>query len=161
MSGPNLKVLKLRELDLLIARHEEKAATDKPLYTAAKTERARREGSGLDIETTIDHLIQCARRRAFTTYSAVAQASGVEWNRAYRPMRNHLETILQVCEDRGWPLLSAICVKQEEAKTGELSGDSLSGFIAGVERVRRIKIDKPSTFLKRTQRECFDWAMSR
>jgi len=73
-------------------------------------------------------------------------------------MPNHLLQVLEQCHERGWPLLSALCVNATEVKTGELSGQSLSGFIAGVERVTKQRIDNPRMFLKQAQRECFERA---
>jgi hypothetical protein len=155
---PDLAVMKTSDLKLLIQRHEEKGATDRPLYSAAKSELARRLSGQLNVLTTLEHLRACARKKMFTTYGAVAEANGLEWRVARRPMPNHLLQILEECHGRGWPLLSALCVNATEVKTGELSGPSLDGFISGVERVVKTKIDSPRMFLKRTQRECFDWA---
>jgi hypothetical protein len=150
--------MKTPDLKLLIQRHEEKGATDRPLYSAAKVELARRSSGQLNVQTTLEHLRACARKKVFTTYGAVADANGIEWRIARRPMPHHLLQVLEECHERGWPLLSALCVNATEVKTGELSGQSLDGFIAGVERVTRQKIENPRAYLKRTQRECFERA---
>jgi hypothetical protein len=157
-AGPNLSALKTADLKLLIQRHEDRGATDRPLYSDAKKELSRRSSGQLNVQTTLDHLLKCAKNKAFTTYGAVAEANGVEWRIARRPMPHHLEQILEECFARGWPLLSALCVNATEVKTGELSGQSLDGFIAGTERVTKTKIDSPRMFLKKTQRDCFDRA---
>ncbi|HEY2032382.1 MAG TPA: hypothetical protein VGH02_01715 [Rhizomicrobium sp.] len=150
--------MKTADLELLVQRHEAKGATDRPLYLAAKQELARRATGQLSLEITLNHLRQYAAKGTFTTYGAVAAASGIEWRLARRPMPRHLEQVLEECWKREWPLLSALCVNATEVQTGELSGTSLDGFVAGVERVTGRRIDNSKAFLKQTQRECFEWA---
>jgi hypothetical protein len=158
---PELRSLKKDELERLVLRHEEQKATDRPLYAAAKAELERRSAGQLDVKVTIDHLMACARSNAYTTYGDIARVNGVEWRIVRRLMPLHLEKVLAECHEREWPLLSAICVNADELASGDLSGKSLDGFVAGVERVTKTKIENPKAFLKQVQRECFSWAAKR
>ena len=145
------------EIDTWIQNHEKRQLTDVPLYFALLEERARRSSHQLNVDKTLKHLHDCAKRREFTTYGAVAEVNGVEWTVAYRQMGKHLDRGLEVCHARKWPLLTAICVKQNEVLTGALSGDSLKGFIAGVHRLG-YSVTDPEAYLRQCQEACFKWA---
>ena len=68
----------------------------------------------------------------------LAQASGGPWNQARHLMngpRGHLDRLIEICHARGLPLLAALCVNQQGAKTGELSDEALSGFVNAAKRL--------------------------
>jgi hypothetical protein len=140
-----------------IRRHQEKGATDTPLYHALVQERARRKSKFLNFEKTIALLIKAAKRREFVTYKDVATASDIEFSKVHYQVGKHLDALLDVCHARRWPLLTALCVKQTEVKKGNLSGDSLKGFVASVRRLK-IPVTDPETYLRECQDACFKWA---
>ena len=155
------------DLDVWIENHIKKGVTDTDLYkglvaekTRRREKRAERQSAGLQIETTIKQLLIFAKAKAFVSYSEIADANGISWNNAFRPMPLHLDAVLAECAKRGWPPLTAICVKRQNVKTGALEGDSLTGFIAGVERAFGQTIAAPNIYLKQAQRDCFTWAES-
>jgi len=140
-----------------IRRHQEQGATDRPLYHALLAERSRRNSKYLNIEKTIDLLIRTARKKTYTTYKQVTEANGIDFSKVRYQAGKHLDEIIDLCHSRGWPLLSALCVKQNEVNSGDLSGDSLKGFVAGVRR-HNIPVTDAHEFLKSTQTACFEWA---
>lgn len=113
----------------------------------------------LDIGKTYDVILAAAKQKRFVTYGDVAAASGVEWNKARRPIPQHLDQLVRIAHERGWPFLSAIVVNKESVETGELSGDSLAGFLAAVTKLG-IPVNDPQAFLKEQQQAVFDWAAS-
>jgi hypothetical protein len=68
------------EIETWIANYEAKRATDAPFYKELLEERARRQSSGLKLETSLAHLIFAAHAGHFTTYGDLAKASSVGWN---------------------------------------------------------------------------------
>jgi hypothetical protein len=140
-----------------IRRHQEQGATDRPLYHALLAERSRRNSKYLNIEKTIELLIQTARQKTYTTYKQVTEANGIDFSKVRYQAGKHLDEIIDLCHSRGWPLLSALCVKQNEVNSGDLSGDSLKGFVAGVRR-HNIPVTDAHEVLKSTQTACFVWA---
>ena len=142
-----------------IANYERKDRTDDPLYRALVEERARRFGDVLRPDVSIQHLVEAAKDGRFTTYGAMADANGVTWSEAYRPMSGkggHLDQLLDICHARGLPLLTAICVNKESIDTGELSPEALRGFVKGARRLRR-KVTGEEAFLRECQEKCFAW----
>jgi hypothetical protein len=49
--------------------------------------------------------------------------------------RGHLDRLVEICHVRGLPLLTALCVNQQGASTGDLSEEALRGFINAANRL--------------------------
>ena len=101
--------------------------------------------------------------RKYTTYGALATASGVPWGKARHAMNGangHLDNLIDICHARGMPLLTAICVNQKSVQTGELTKESLAGFIKAAQRLG-YAISDQQAFLNTCQQECFEWAGER
>lgn len=104
--------------------------------------------------------MESARHSKFTTYGDLAKASGVSWSVARHAMNGaggHLDSLLDVCHARQMPLLTALCVNQQSVHSGELSDDSLRGFIKGAQRLGYVVTDEQA-FLRQCQQESFSWA---
>lgn len=150
------------QIETWIKNHEAKGVNDSELFRRLLEERARRQSKSLKIEKSLAHLVNVAREGKFTTYGELARASSVPWNEARYAMNGangHLDRLLDVCHARELPLLTAICVNQQGIKSGKLSKESLKGFIKGAQRLGYKIIDEEE-FLRRSQRQCFDWAHS-
>src|SRR5438128_1690923 len=120
MATVDLKSKTDAELKSWISNHERKSATDTAFYKTLLEERARRQTSGLKLEISLHHLVSTAKARKFTTYGDLAKASGVPWNVARHAMNGahgHLDRLLDLCHARGMPLLTALCVNQQEINT--------------------------------------------
>jgi hypothetical protein len=146
------------EIETWIENHERRGATDTGLYHELLEERARRQSKLLNIEKSLAHLMEAARRGSFVTYGSLAEANGVPWNKARHAMNGaggHLDLLLDICHARGLPLFTAICVNQQAVLTGELEPHSLQGFTKGAQRLG-YRVTDPLLFLKERQRECFD-----
>ncbi len=111
----------------------------------------------LNINSSYKAILAAARQGHFITYGEVATASDVDWKKARRPMPLHLDRLLQICHERGWPLVTAIVVSRDNLESGKLEGDSLAGFVAGVRKLG-VSIDDPQAFLQDQQQKVFAWA---
>ena len=111
----------------------------------------------LDINKTYKAILTAARDGRFITYADLAAASGVEWSKARRPLPQQLGQLVKIAHARGWPMLSAIVVRQADVETGALDGESLKGFLAAADMVG-IKVDDPEAFYRDQQKAVFEWA---
>ena len=154
-----------QQISTWIDNHINKGATATPLYRELLEERARRAQlkNGLNIERSLEHLIQAAISGRCTSYGELAQASGVPWSKARHQMNGangHLDRLLDVCHARGLPLLTAICVNQSRIDEGELSAESLAGFVAAARRLG-IDVTDAEGFHLQCKDECWAWGKNR
>lgn len=94
------------DINTWIANHEAKGATDAPLYKELLKERARRNSQTLNVEKSLAHLMEAARKEKFTTYGALAEANSISWQKARFQMNGaggHLDQVLDVCHARALP----------------------------------------------------------
>lgn len=145
------------QLRNLIANHQKHRAFDQPVYTEALEELQRREGPSLKLDTTIKRILASAAAGEFLTYGDVAKANGCEWVKVRRQMPRHLDRVLAKAHARQAPLITAIVVNEVNRKTGALEESSLSGFIAGAERLG-LRISDPNAFLLEQQQATFSYA---
>jgi len=158
----NLEKLSNDQLKNQIANYERLLRTTDPLYGQLVQELAKRTGGDLKLEKSLEHLANAARQQRFTSYGALASASGVEWTKARHRMdgaNGHLDQLLSVCRSRGLPLLPSICVNKNNINSGELDEHSLQGFVKGAERLGYTITDWKE-FLHSCQQECFKWGQS-
>lgn len=113
----------------------------------------------LDISKSYKAIISKAREGRFLTYGDVAAASGLEWQKARRPLPQQLDELVRISHERGWPLISAIVVNKENVDTGKLDGEALSGFLTAVKRLG-VPVNDPQSFLQEQQEAVFSWAKS-
>lgn len=111
----------------------------------------------LDLNKSYRAILERARQGKFVTYGDVAAASGVEWKKARRPIPLHLDNLVRIAHERGWPLLTAIVVNKGSVDTGRLEGDALAGFLAAVKKLG-FPVDDPQAFLHQQQQDVFEWA---
>ncbi|KPF64843.1 hypothetical protein [Porphyrobacter sp. AAP60] len=142
-------------------KYEEAGKTDHPDYALLVVERTKRrqEKQRLNFTKSLEHLKSCAIEGRFTSYGELAKASDVEWSKARHQMngpRGHLDTLLDECRMTDLPLLTAICVNQENLQSGKLGEDALSGFADGARRLG-IAVGDSDEFHSRCVAECFEW----
>jgi 5-methylcytosine-specific restriction enzyme B len=111
----------------------------------------------LDIERTYAAIVSAARARRFITYAEIADASGVPWQVARRPLPVQLDRLVRIAHERGWPLITAIVVPQDQKESGQLEGSALEGFLAAAGRIG-MEVDQPEAFVQEHQEATFDWA---
>jgi hypothetical protein len=146
-------------IDTWIERFVAKRLTADPQCQLLFEERARRQSKLLSIEKSLQHLVETARVAKFTTYGALANASGVSWDRARYVMngpRRHLDRLLEVCYARNMPLLTSLCANRRGLAAGEPSDVALDAFVNGAKRLG-YEITDRKEFLRKSQRECFEW----
>ena len=103
----------------------------------------------LDLEKTLELLIGAAVAHRTVTYLEVARASGVEWNKARRPIVGHLERVWDECVARGLPCLDALVVRQADGSPGD-------GLVKLAIKKGR-QVSDPASFAKMLREECFRW----
>jgi 5-methylcytosine-specific restriction protein B len=111
----------------------------------------------LDLNKSYRAILDRARQGKFITYGDVAAASGVEWKKAHRPIPIHLDNLVRMAHERGWPLITAIVVNKENVESGRLEGEALSGFLASVKKLG-LPVNDPQAFLRQQQQAVFEWA---
>lgn len=72
-------------------------------------------------------------------------------------MGDHLTRLCEYAHRRGWPLLSAIVVNEDNVGSGNLKPDSLAGFVS-VARELGFPVLEPHQFLREEQQRVFLWA---
>jgi hypothetical protein len=146
------------ELEAILANHRRVGALDKPLYAEALAELARRRGQGLSFEKSLAIIRAAAKDGCFVGYKELAEASGAEWARVHWSVGPHLDSMLEYCHRKGWPLLPSIVVRQADVDGGELKGTSLEGFVKGCENLGIAVPDDAATFARDEQVRVFEWA---
>ncbi len=136
---------------------EKDSGRDSTLDADRPDHRSEPSSSDLDINKTYKAILAAARDGRFATYGDLAAASEVEWSRARYRLPQQLGHLVKIAHARGWPLLSAIVVRQGDVETGKLEGESLAGFLAAVKMVG-IKVDDPKAFYRDQQKAVFEWA---
>lgn len=150
------------DIETWIANHERQGATTSELYRRLVVELGHRKGRGLKVETSLEVLKSAAREGRFVSYGELAEANGVPWSKARHAMngvRGHLDQILAWCHAHSLPLLPAICVNQENLKTGVLGPEAMRGFVSGAQRLGYVVADEEA-FLRECQRVSFEWGKS-
>lgn len=113
----------------------------------------------LDPQKTYAAILDAARQTRYLSYADLARANGLVWNRARYLMPRHLDMLVQTAHKRGWPLLSAIVVRQDSLETGRLEGSAREGLIAAARRAG-IEVGDPEKFVAAEQQKVFEWARS-
>ena len=72
-------------------------------------------------------------------------------------MPRHLDQLVVIAKERGWPLLSAIVVNKEGIETGNLDGSAREGLLSAARQVG-IDVGDPEQFIKDQQQQVFAWA---
>ena len=143
-------------MQTLIGNYRRLKATEHGAYADAMTEWSKRNSGELDLDQSIAYLRDAAARRKFVSYSELALASGVSWDRARYPMNAHLGILVDYAIRQGWPMLSAIVVNKQHLDTGEMDDATMQGFIKCAHDLG-LPVADESTFLKDQQQRVFDW----
>lgn len=149
------------EIESWIKNHEDAGKTQEPLYFDLLEERVRRAQlkHKLDFDLSLEHLKQAAVAQNCTSYGDLAKASGVDWSKARHQMNGpngHLDRLLDICHARGLPMLTAICVNQQNVADGNLGEEALTGFISAGRRLG-LAVNDPVEFHRQCRDECWAW----
>ncbi|MDQ8027327.1 MAG: hypothetical protein REJ23_01265 [Brevundimonas sp.] len=145
------------QLRNIIENHQRQQAFHLPAYAAALDELQCREGPSLSLDVTIKRILLAAASRSFLSYGDVADANGCAWQAVRRQMPKHLDRVLAKAHARQAPLITSIVVNATNRATGDLEAASLSGFIAGAERLG-LRVADPNEFLREQQEATFRFA---
>src|SRR3954451_3017023 len=115
------------------------------------------EEQQLDLERTYNAILSAARREQFVSYGDLAAANDVPWNKARLPMPRHLEKLVIIAKERGWPILSAIVINKNDVETGKLDGSARDGLLSAA-RLIGVNVGDPEQFVKDQQQQVFAWA---
>ncbi|MBB4143121.1 hypothetical protein [Rhizobium rhizoryzae] len=146
-----------KQLANLIANYQRLERVDDPYYLEALSEMARRKGGGLEFEKTFSAVLKAAKERRFLSYKQLADESGVEWLKVRYAANQHLGDLIEYAHRRGWPLLSAIIVNQQNLEDGHMEPSTLRGFYEAARSLGYAVADEKA-FLKDQQQRVFEWA---
>lgn len=145
------------QLNNVIANHKRHGKLSEPYAVAAMEELARRIGKGLDFDKSRGLILRAAREGRYLSYKELADESGTVWSKVRYAMNGHLGDLIRYAHSRGWPLLSAIVVNQDNVATGKMEPTTLKGFVEAAKELGFAVADDEA-FLVEQQRRVFDWA---
>jgi 5-methylcytosine-specific restriction protein B len=151
------ETMSVGDLETVIANHERLKRTDELTYAQAQGELEKRLSRALNVSVTRNAILRSARKRTFLTYGDIAKENGVPWNKAYRPIAQHLDEVMRLTFEQGGPLITSLVVNEAGRRTGALDDNSLRGFVDGAARLG-IQTQNPQAFLREQQGLSFDYA---
>mgnify|MGYP001467985536 CR=1 FL=1 len=146
-----------QQLRNVIENHRKNGRLHEPYYLAAMEELARRKGHGLDFNKSFDLIRKAAAEGRYLSYKELADASGSDWSKVRYAVNTHLGDLIDYAHGKGWPLLSAIVVNQQNVATGEMEPATLKGFIEAARALGYAVADEKE-FLHEQQKRVFAWA---
>lgn len=149
-----------QELRNVIDNHRKNGKLHEPYYLVALEELARRKGKGLDFQKSFDLIRKAAGERRFLSYKELADASGSDWSKVRYAVNTHLGDLIDYAHGKGWPLLSAIVVNQQNVTTGDMEPTTLKGFVEAARALGYAVADEMG-FLREQQERVFTWAAAK
>lgn len=146
-----------QQLRNVIENHRKHGKLHEPYYLTAMEELARRKGHGLDFQKSFDLIRKAAADRRFLSYKELADASGSDWSKVRYAVNTHLGDLIDYAHAKGWPLLSAIVVNQQNVGTGNMEPPTLKGFVEAA-RALGYAVADDEAFLREQQERVFVWA---
>lgn len=146
-----------KQLQNVIDNHRRHHKTTEPAFLDALAEQARRKGKGLDFDKTFALVRAAAAERRFLSYKQLADESGADWSKVRYAVNDHLGELIAYAHGKGWPLLSAIIVNQQNLATGAMEPATLKGFAAAARDLGYTVTDEEA-FLREQQERVFTWA---
>lgn len=141
----------------LVANYRRLGKEGDAYYLDVLAETARGKGRGLDFEKTFRAFLKAAEEGRFLSYKQLADESGVAWSRMCYVANQYLGDLIEFVHRKGWLLLSAIVVNQQNLEDGHMELTTLKGFCAAARALGSVITD-PETFLKDQQNRAFEWA---
>ena len=160
----DLSTKALSDLRRMIENGERSGRTADPLFLAVleEVERRGRRGGALDMGRTRALVEAAARQDRFLAYGDVAAASDLAWSMSVRSrVTEHLAELCMIARREDAPMLSAIVVRAEDVRTGELTAGALDGFIRCAVALGLDADGTPEKrrrFVRAEQRKVFTWA---
>ena len=146
-----------QQLRNVIENHRKYGKLHEAYYLAAMEELARRKGLGLDLQKSFDLIRKTATERRFLSYKDLAGASGADWSKVRYAVNTHLGGLVDFARGKGWPLLSASIVSQQNVATGKREPATLRGFVEAAHALGYAIVDDEA-FLREQQERVFAWA---
>lgn len=111
----------------------------------------------LNLNATYRAIVTAAKARHFITYGDIAKAQNLEWSKVRYAMNDHLEKLLKIAAENGWPLVTAIVVNKGGIKSGAMDDSAITGFVTAAKRYGRAVADA-ADFVRQEQEATFSWA---
>lgn len=146
-----------QQLRYVIDNHRKNGKLHEAYYLAAMEELARRKGQGLDFQKSFDLIRKAAAESRFLSYKELADASGLDWSKVRYAVNTHLGDLIDYAHGKGWPLLSAIVVNQQNVARGDMEPTTLKGFVDAARGLGYVVTDEKA-FLREQQERVFVWA---
>ncbi len=118
----------------------------------------RLQSGGLGFSVSLAAIREAAAAGRCISYGMLADASGVEWKKARRPIYRHLEALCVWANDQGLPLITAIVVEKDCVSNCHLSEGPLAGFLRAADVCRVPVPEDKQAFVKAQQMATFKWA---
>lgn len=113
--------------------------------------------------TVYKAILKAARKGNYITYGEIGAeiAPDTPWSVLWHPIIRQLDILVEECAKNNWPIITSIVVNKEYKRTGDLSENSLKGFMSPVNRLNLAPNADPRQYLKRQQVKTFEWALNR
>ncbi|HEV7263832.1 MAG TPA: hypothetical protein VGN83_02790 [Falsiroseomonas sp.] len=119
-----------KELALLIGNHERRHSLGGPLMLAAVAEQSRRRDGGLDLDRTLELILDATRAGRFVTEKEIAAQSGQGWAKVKAKVANHVRALSILEHARSGTMPGVAVVPEANRADGALAGDALATFEA-------------------------------
>lgn len=146
-----------QQLRNVIENHRKQGKLREPYYLAAIEELTRRKGHGLEVRKSVRSIHTAASEGRFLSYKELAETSGADWSKVRYLVNTHLGDLIEYAYGKGWPMLSAIVVNQQNVATGEMKPETLKGFVDAA-RWLGYPVTDEKAFLLDQQKQVRDWA---
>ena len=143
------------ELENLVRNYRAANKTEDDVFICALRELELRRTKGLDLQKTLDLVIEAAKEQRYVSYKDVASRSDCEWSKVFRQIGGHLDRLCEYAHNKKLPLLSAIVVNAAGVANGTLKPVSEAGFLTIARQLGYQVLDEGS-FVKAEQERVFD-----
>jgi hypothetical protein len=148
------------QIENIIKNYRDHGQTDSEAYIDALRELELRRGKGLDLQKTLDFVVEAAKAHRYVGYKEIADLNGFEWAKIHWQIGGHLFSLCEYAHRKGLPLLSAIVVNAEFIETGDMKPESRAGLIESA-RLLGIAVGDEVEFMRSEQERVFAWASER
>lgn len=126
---------------------------NKPRYLALLA--ANEKQSGFRLQTSLDAIASATRAGRFSCYKDIADANGMDWDKAYRRINGHLWDLVSWSHDQFGFMISAVIVNKERLNDGRMEESTLAGFTRAAEELG-FAVTDAHAFLRAQQRQVFE-----
>lgn len=102
-------------------------------------------------------IVHQARKGSFITFGDLARECDLIWPDDRYSLYKYLDDLLYISYECNWPAITVIVVTAENFESGDITEDTLEGFITAA-RKGGYTIGDPDDFAEDQRRSTFKWA---